>query len=68
MYKGYEVYEHHRDECTHREYDSNTKFFNWFYDQQANIIGHWITNGGDEHDKDGIIEFAKEVYKDFIDS
>ena len=63
---GYDVYEHQKDEAVNEQYNENLVFFNWFYEQQSNIIDHWVNNGGDVNDKDGIIEFAKQVYEDFI--
>ena len=64
--RGLDVYEHHKDEDINKQYNSNLDFFNWFYEQRENIITHWVMNGGDTQDKDGIIEFAKQVYEDFI--
>jgi hypothetical protein len=63
-YWWHEVYEDHKDKVL--VLSPNEEFFNWFYDQRANIIDHWIAQGGDTNDKDGIIEFAKQVYDDFI--
>lgn len=62
----HDVYEHHKDNVINTQYNKNLEFFTWFYKERDNIIAHWATNGGDTQDKDGIIEFAKQVYEDFI--
>lgn len=63
---GQDVYEHRKDNVINEQYNQNLEFFTWFYEQKEKIITHWVMNGGDTQDKDGIIEFAKQIYEDFI--